>query len=68
MDLDETIKYYIEKAETCEKLEIQWREKATEYRQTANYLIELKEMQSKTDKSSHLEKFLNRFTPTKSDD
>lgn len=63
MNLDETIKYYVEKAEMCEELEIQWREKATEYRQTANYLIELREMQE--DKTSHLEKFLNRFAPTK---
>lgn len=76
MNLDEAIKYYVEKAETCEELETQWRAKATEYRQTANYLIELREMQPKTngrtvgftsfeDKTSRLEKFLNHFAPTK---
>lgn len=61
MNLDETIKYYVEKAEDCEAIEAEWKEKATEYRQTANYLIELREMQE--DKTSHLEKFLNRFAP-----
>lgn len=63
MNLDETIKYYVEKAEDCETIVAQWKEKVTEYRQTANYLIELREMQE--DKTSHLEKFLNRFVPTK---
>lgn len=48
MNLDETIKYYVEKAEDCEAIVAQWKEKATEYRQTANYLIALKEMQSKS--------------------
>lgn len=75
MNLDETIKYYVEKAEGCEAIVAQWKEKATEYRQTANYLITLKEMQSKTngrlvgftsfkDDTSRLEKFLNHFAPT----
>ena len=75
MNLDETIKYYIEKAEGCEAIVAQWKEKATEYRQTANYLITLKEMQSGTndksvgftsfkDNTSRLKKFLNHFAPT----
>jgi len=46
--LNETIKYYVEKAEDCEAIVAQWKEKATEYRQTANYLIAQKEMQSKS--------------------
>ena len=46
MNLDETIKYYVEKAEDCEAIETEWREKAIEYRQTANYLIDLKEMKA----------------------
>ena len=61
MNLDETIKYYVEKAEDCEAIVAQWKEKTTEYRQTADYLIALKEMQSE----SRLEKFLNHFAPTK---
>ena len=76
MNLDETIKYYVKKAEDCEAIVAQWKEKATEYRQTANYLIALKEMQSGTndrsvgftsfkDNTSRLEKFLNHFAPTK---
>lgn len=76
MNLDETIKYYVEKAEDCEAIVAQWKEKATEYRQTANYLIALKEMQSKTndrsigftsfkDNTSRLKKILNHFAPTK---
>ena len=76
MNLDETIKYYVEKAEDCEAIVAQWKEKATEYRQTANYLIALKEMQSGTndksvgftsfkDDTSRLKKFLNHFAPTK---
>lgn len=48
MNLDETIKYYVEKAEDCEAIVAQWKEKATEYRQTADYLIALKEMQSES--------------------
>ena len=48
MNLDEAIKYYVEKAEDCEAIVAQWKKKATEYRQTANYLITLKEMQSKS--------------------
>lgn len=60
MNLDETIKYYVEKAEDCEAIEAEWREKATEYRQTANYLIALKEMQSGTnDKSVGFTSFKN---------
>lgn len=76
MNLDETIKYYVEKAEDCEAIEAEWRGKAIEYRQTANYLIDLKEMKSKegdrlvgfasfTDDTSRLKKFLNHFAPTK---
>lgn len=76
MNLDETIKYYVEKAEDCEAIVAQWKEKATEYRQTANYLIALKEMQSGTndksvgftsfkDDTSRLKNFLNHFATTK---
>ena len=66
MNLDETIKYYVEKAEGCDAIVAQWKEKATEYKQTANYLIALKEMQSETnDRTSYLEKILNQFAPTK---
>lgn len=75
MNLDEAIKSYVKKAEDCEAIVAQWKEKATEYRQTANYLIALKEMQSKTNNRSvgftsfkddtfRLEKFLNHFAPT----
>lgn len=42
MNLDETIKYYVEKAEDCEAIVAQWKEKATEYRQLAEQLTELK--------------------------
>lgn len=42
MSLDETIKYYIEKAEDCDAIVAQWKEKATEYRQLAEQLTELK--------------------------
>ena len=48
MNLDEAIKYYVEKAEDCEAIVAQWKGRATEYRQTTNYLITLKEMQSKS--------------------
>ena len=46
MNLNEKIKYYVEKAENCEAIATQWKEKAIEYRQTANYLIVLKEVRS----------------------
>lgn len=42
MNLDETIEYYVEKAEDCEAIVAQWKEKATEYRQLAEQLTELK--------------------------
>lgn len=42
MNLDEAIKYYVEKAEDCESIVAQWKEKATEYRQLAEQLTELK--------------------------
>ena len=42
MNLNETIKYYVEKAEDCEAIVAQWKEKATEYRQLAERLTELK--------------------------
>lgn len=42
MNLDETIKYYVEKAEDCEAIVAQWKKKATEYRQLAEQLTELK--------------------------
>ena len=42
MNLDETIKYYVEKAEDCEAIVAQWKEKVTEYRQLAERLTELK--------------------------
>ena len=42
MNLDETIKYYVEKAEDCEAIVAQWKEKATEYRQLAEWLTEVK--------------------------
>ena len=42
MNLDETIKYYVEKAEGCEAIVAQWKEKATEYRQLAEWLTEVK--------------------------
>lgn len=42
MNLDETIKYYVEKAEGCDAIVAQWKEKATEYRQLAKQLTELK--------------------------
>lgn len=75
MNLDDAIKYYVEETESCEAIAAKWKEKATEYRQTADYLIALKEMQSGTngrsvgftsfkDDTSHLEKFLNHFAPT----
>lgn len=42
MNLDERIKCYVEKAEDCEAIVAQWKEKAVEYRQLAESLTELK--------------------------